>query len=104
MNRVRSHSIEASARQPSPVSPQNAVSLADVNQLGIRILGLKSIPLDKGARLSAFFACAKDLENVAPRFVPLLVGELQAACATLPQEQADRASKALPTSSQGPFR
>jgi hypothetical protein len=83
MNRTRSYS------DPARVSTLPAVShtsAADVNQLAIRIHSLKSIP--PGARLTAFFNCVRDLKNVAPAFVPLLVGELEAACAALPDPAA----------------
>ncbi|MET0963935.1 MAG: hypothetical protein ABWY05_14150 [Noviherbaspirillum sp.] len=99
MNRARTYFDPSRMSKPPAVSHMSAV---EVNQLMIRIHCLKSIP--PGARLIAFFACMEELRNVAPRFAPLLVGELQAACATLPAVQADRALKALATNSPGSFR
>jgi hypothetical protein len=72
MNRTRSYSDPARASTPPAVSQASA---AKVNQLAIRIHSLKSIPPDE--RLTAFFDCVSDLKEVTPRFVPLLVGELQ---------------------------
>jgi hypothetical protein len=90
MNRTRSCSDPARASAPPVVSHMSA---ADVNQLAIRIHSLKSIP--PGTRLTAFFDCVRDLKNVAPVFVQLLVGELQTARNTLPSRQAGLASEAL---------
>lgn len=95
MNRTRSYSDPARISNPPAVPDAIPASTADVNQLGIRILGLKSIPLDKGARLTAFFACVTELKNVPAPFLPFIVGELQDATHTLPPPQATNALKAL---------
>ncbi|MDB5758368.1 MAG: hypothetical protein JWM30_1657 [Burkholderia sp.] len=85
-----------SAETPRLQQPEAAPASAnDVNQLGIRILGLKNIPVTDSARLTAFLACASRLRHMPKRFVPLLAGELRAACATLPKLQQRYASNAL---------
>jgi hypothetical protein len=96
MQRTRSASVRETLRLQRLVT-SNAVSasIADVNQLGIRILGLKGIPVKKGARLTAFLECASALQRMPERFVPLLAGELRTACATLPTLQQPEASNAL---------
>lgn len=99
MNRIRSYSDPARISKPPAVSPMSA---AEVNQLAIRIHSLKSIP--PGARSTAFFDCVNELKRVPPRLVSLPVGELEAACATLPAAQAGGALKALVTSIPGSFR
>jgi hypothetical protein len=86
----RTHSASAAeTRRLQRLVTSNAVSasIADVNQLGIRILGLKGIPVKKGARLEALLDCASELKRMPQRCVPLLVGELVDACATLPSRQ-----------------
>ena len=84
------------SRPPSPAVPDAVPASAnDVNQLGIRILGLKSIPLENCSRLMAFLACASALQHMPKQFVPLLAGELRAASATLPKLQQRYASNAL---------
>lgn len=95
MNRSRSYCAEP-RRCPSPAaSGAAAASVADVNQLGIRILGLKSIPLENNARLAALLACAGELKRMPRQFVPLLAGELKEACATLKGEQKRCALESL---------
>lgn len=94
---TRSRSLSAETprlQQPVPINLPSA-SIADVNQLGIRILGLKSLPVKEGARLTEFLACAGELKRMPRRFVPLLVGEMKAACATLPKLQEQHALAVL---------
>ena len=93
--RVRSLSGET-PRLQQPVSANlPSASIADANQLGIRIIGLKSFPVKEGARLTEFLACASALQRMPKQFVSLLAGELRAACATLPKLQERYASNAL---------
>lgn len=66
-----------------------------VNALAIRIHGLRSVPFINNARLNAFFACADELQQMPERFIPLLVGEMKAACATLPELQPHIESRVL---------
>lgn len=91
MNRTRSLSAETPRHQSPAASRAAPVSPADVNQLGIRILGLKSIPLEKGARLMALLECEREMKRMPPQFLPLLAGELKDAYATLPAPQKPRA-------------
>jgi hypothetical protein len=95
MIRTRSLSAETPRHQGPAASRAAPVSLADVNQLGIRILGLKSIPLEKGARLTALLECEREMKRMPPQFLPLLAGELKDACATLPDLRKSRALEAL---------
>lgn len=91
------HSISAETpRHQYPVVPDAVPASAnDVNQLGIRIHGLKSIPLENCSRLMAFLACASALQHMPKQHVRLLAGELRAASATLPKLQERYASNAL---------
>ena len=83
-------------RHQYPAVPDAVPASAnDANQLGIRILGLKSIPVENCSRLMAFLACASTLQHMPMHFVPLLEGELRAASATLPKLQQRYASNAL---------
>jgi hypothetical protein len=96
MQRARSHSAAATLRlQQRVASNPVSASITDVNQFGIRILGLKSIPVEKGARMTALLDCAGELKRMPQRFVPLLVEELVKACATLPVRQEMRALEAV---------
>ena len=93
--RVRSLSGET-PRLQQPVSANlPSASIADANQLGIRIIGLKSLPVKEGARLKALLACAGELKHMPRQSVPLLVGELVDACTTLPSTEEIRALKAV---------
>jgi hypothetical protein len=92
MQPTRSHSAEMPRLQQPEAAPPSA---NDVNQLGIRILGLKNIPVKEGARLTALFHCASELKRMPQRSVPLLVGELVDACTTLPSRQEIRALAAV---------
>jgi len=84
----RARSVSAPPTLERPAAPEALPpSFADVNQLGIRILGLKSIPVEKGARLAALLDCASELKRMPQQFLPWLVGELVSACATLPFTQ-----------------
>jgi hypothetical protein len=95
MQRARSHSAET-PRTPRLQQPDvTPASANDVNQLAIRIHGLKNISVTDSARLTAFLACASSLQHMPKKFVPLLAGELRTACATLPKLQQPYASKAL---------
>ena len=95
MQRARSISAETPRHQQPVVRDAIPASVNDVNQLGIRILGLKNIPVENRSRLTAFLACASELQHMPERFVPLLAGELRAASATLPKLQQRYASNAL---------
>jgi hypothetical protein len=96
MNRTRSFSADETFRPAQPVAPEAVpASAKEVNALGIRILALKSIPVQSCARITAFLACASDLQGMPQRFVPLLAGELRVACATLPTLQQRYALNAL---------
>lgn len=92
MDRLRTHSA------PARLSTQPAVSQmtpADINHLAVRIHGIKSIPLDKGARLTAFFDCVSRLDSVPAQLLPMIVGELHDAADTLPPRQSIDALAAL---------
>ena len=96
MYRARSASAPATLRLQQPASPEaRPASIADVNQLGIRILGLKSIPVQQGARLKALLDCASELKRLPRQSVPLVVGDLVNACSTLPGEQGIDALRAV---------
>lgn len=93
--RVRSLSAETPRlQQPVPVNVPSA-SITDVNHLGIRIIGLKSLPVKDGARLKALLACAGELKHMPQRSLPLLVEDLVDACTTLPSTEETRALKAV---------
>jgi hypothetical protein len=94
MQRARSHSASPTLGRPVAPKPVSA-SIPDVNQLGIRIHGLKSIPLWNGARLTAFLACAGELRRMPKQFLPLLAEELVSTCATLPFRQQIPALEAV---------
>jgi hypothetical protein len=92
----RARSVSAPPTLERPAAPEALPpSFADVNQFGIRILGLKSIPVEKGARLAALLGCAGELKRMPKQFVPLLVGELRAECAALPETEWRIAFNAL---------
>ena len=95
MNRTRSHSAVPLRHQSPAASGAASASIADVNQLGIRIFGLKSIPVTNSGRLTAFLACASELQRMPQKFVPLLAEELVGACATLPPREELRVLEAL---------
>lgn len=97
MQCARSLSFPATPRQQQPAASAVSVSLcaADVNRLGMRILGLKSISIQAGARLDALLACAAELGRMPQPSVPLLVEELADACATLPSREAIVALRAV---------
>lgn len=96
MQRARSASAAETLRPQQPVSTEaRSASSDDVNQLGIRILGLKSIPVQQDARFNALVDCANELKRMPQRFVPSLVGELVNACSTLPSQQKIRALEAV---------
>ena len=96
MNRTRSTSAAETFRPEQPAAPGAvAASAQEVNALAIRILDLKSIPVESCTRLTAFLACASELQGVPQRFMPLLAAELRKAGATLPTFQKRYASNAL---------
>ena len=95
MQRTRSHSAEILRPQQPVACNAASAELADVNQLGIRILALKSLSLKEDTRLKALLDCASKLERMPQRFLPLLVGELVDACATLPSSHEIRALEAM---------
>ena len=95
MNRTRSHTAGPLRHQSPAASGAACASIADVNQLGIRIIGLKSIPVRDSGRLTAFLACASALQRMPQKLVPLLAEELVGACATLPPREQLRALEAL---------
>ena len=95
MNRTRSHSAEPLRCQSPAASGAATASIADANQLGIRIIGLKSIPVRDSGRLTAFLACASELQRMPQKFVPFLAEELVGACATLPPREELRVLEAL---------
>ena len=104
MDRARSHSTET-LHHPYPSASHAApASVADVNQLGIRILGLRSIPLEKDRRFTALLACAEEMKRMPRQVLPLLAGELAEACATLPSRQALRALEAVAAVQEAPPR
>nr|WP_314626320.1 hypothetical protein [uncultured Noviherbaspirillum sp.] len=96
MNRTRSTSAAETLRPEQPAAPAKAsATAADINQLGIRILAIKSIPVQEGARLKALLDCAVELKRMPQRSMPLLVGELVDACAALSGTDEIRALKAV---------
>ena len=94
MNPTRRHSAETPRHHDPAASCVAPASAAEVNQLGIRILGLKGIPVEQGARLTAFLACANEMKRMPRQFIPLLAEGLVDACEALPEEQALRALEA----------
>jgi len=94
MQRARSVSAPATLERPVVPKPVSA-SLLDVLQLCIRIHGIKSIPVEKGARMTALLDCAGEVKRMPQEFLPLLAEELVSTCATLPFRQEIPALEAV---------
>ena len=95
MQRTRSHSAEPPRLRQPVASNSASATPTDANQLGIRILALKTLPLKQDERLHALFQCASEIKRLPQDSLPFFIGELVDACATLPSQQELRALTAV---------